>query len=219
MPPADASRRELRRSHHQDLSRSQLLDAAEEIFGTKGFHEATLREVAERAEFSVGSVYSFFENKDDLYLHVFLRRGESFIDGIREIVAAGHEPLDAVRRIVEFEVGWFRAHPHFARLYLRSASLVRTVRGAGIDTFTEVTELQRGVLEAGQADGTIRRLDATALFAVLSGIVTAFVSVDPVVRSGAAETAAQLPVEQLAELVLAALRAPSNSRAAIGARH
>jgi len=50
MAPADTSRRELRRSQHHDLSRSQLLDAAEEVFGTKGFHEATLREVAERAK-------------------------------------------------------------------------------------------------------------------------------------------------------------------------
>jgi TetR/AcrR family transcriptional regulator len=208
MPPAATSRRELRRSQHQDLSRSQLLDAAEEVFGTKGYHEATLREVAERAEFSVGSVYSFFENKDDLYLHVFLRRGDSFLDGIREVVAGRHEPLDAVRRIVEFEVGWFRAHPHFARLYLRTSSIVRPVHGAGTDTFTEVIDLQRGVLEAGQRDGTIRPLDPTALLAVLSGIVTAFVSVDPVVHSGAAETAEQLPIEQLAELVLAALRAP-----------
>ena len=54
------SRREQRRLQHQDLSRNQLLDAAEEVFGRKGFHETTLKEVAELAEFSVGSVYSFF---------------------------------------------------------------------------------------------------------------------------------------------------------------
>ncbi|HEY8547552.1 MAG TPA: helix-turn-helix domain-containing protein, partial [Acidimicrobiales bacterium] len=52
------SRREARRLVQQDVSRSQLLDAAEEVFGRKGFHEATLKEVAELAEFSVGSVYS-----------------------------------------------------------------------------------------------------------------------------------------------------------------
>ncbi|HMG44699.1 MAG TPA: helix-turn-helix domain-containing protein, partial [Acidimicrobiales bacterium] len=55
------SRREARRLLQQDVSRSQLLDAAEEVFGRKGFHEATLKEVAELAEFSVGSVYSFFD--------------------------------------------------------------------------------------------------------------------------------------------------------------
>jgi AcrR family transcriptional regulator len=79
---AAASRREQRRLQHQDLSRAQLLDAAEEVFGAKGFHETTLKEVAELAEFSVGSVYSFFQNKDDLFLNVFLRRGAEFLPGM-----------------------------------------------------------------------------------------------------------------------------------------
>ncbi|MDD9372224.1 MAG: helix-turn-helix domain containing protein, partial [Acidimicrobiales bacterium] len=72
--PDELSRREQRRLQHQDLSRAQLLDAAEEVFGRKGFHEATLKEVAELAEFSVGSVYSFFTNKDDLFRQIFVRR-------------------------------------------------------------------------------------------------------------------------------------------------
>ena len=49
-----SGRREQRRRRHQLLSREQLLDAAEEIFGRKGYHDTTLKEVAELAEFSVG---------------------------------------------------------------------------------------------------------------------------------------------------------------------
>src|SRR5688500_14139506 len=81
-----ASRREQRRLLHQDLSRAQLLDAAEEVFGEKGFHDTTLKEIAELAEFSVGSVYSFFENKDDLFPNVFLRRGSEFLPGMDAVV-------------------------------------------------------------------------------------------------------------------------------------
>jgi AcrR family transcriptional regulator len=47
-------RREQRRQRHQLLSREQLLDAAEEVFGRKGYHATTLKEVAELAELSVG---------------------------------------------------------------------------------------------------------------------------------------------------------------------
>ena len=58
--------REQRRQRQLDLARDQLLDAAEEVFGRRGFHDASIKEIAELAEFSVGSVYTFFENKDDL---------------------------------------------------------------------------------------------------------------------------------------------------------
>ena len=82
-PDDVTSRREQRRLRHQSLSRSQLLDAAEEVFGKKGFHETTLKEIAELAEFSVGSVYSFFQNKDDLFQQIFVRRGEEFMPRLR----------------------------------------------------------------------------------------------------------------------------------------
>src|SRR6476619_2298599 len=119
---AKASRRAQRRLLHQDLSRAQLLDAAEEVFGRKGFHATTLKEVAELAEFSVGSVYSFFENKDDLFLNVFLRRGSEFLPGMDAVVNGPGTPLEVLHALVDYQIGFFRQHPHFGRLYLRSAS-------------------------------------------------------------------------------------------------
>jgi TetR/AcrR family transcriptional regulator len=83
------SLREERRLRQQEVSRTQLLDAAEEVFGRKGFHDTTLKEVAELAEFSVGSVYSFFESKDDLFRQIFVRRGEDFMASLHARLFSG----------------------------------------------------------------------------------------------------------------------------------
>src|SRR3954447_18375101 len=117
------TRREERRLHRQDISRSQLLDAAEEVFGRKGFHETTLKEVAELAEFSVGSVYSFFENKDDLFRQMFVRRGNEFMALLREVVGddAG-SATEQLHGMTDLEVGYFRTHARFGRLFLRYSS-------------------------------------------------------------------------------------------------
>src|SRR5215475_4549281 len=87
-PTSEVGRREQRRQQQLDLSRTQLLDAAEEVFGAKGFHDTTLREVAELAEYSVGSVYSFFDNKDDLFRQIFVRRGDEFMPALRAALHA-----------------------------------------------------------------------------------------------------------------------------------
>src|SRR6516165_10265305 len=100
--PRVSSRREERRLRQQDIGRSQLLDAAEEVFGRKGFHETTLREIAELAEFAVGSVYSFFENKDDLFRQIFLRRGDEFMAGMRATLAADGSALELLHHLVDF---------------------------------------------------------------------------------------------------------------------
>ena len=46
--------------------RQQICDAAIRVFGKKGFHTSTMDSVAEEAEVSVGLIYKYFKDKDDL---------------------------------------------------------------------------------------------------------------------------------------------------------
>ena len=48
--------REQRRRALLEFHREHLLDAAEAVFGARGFQDATIKEIAERAEISVGAV-------------------------------------------------------------------------------------------------------------------------------------------------------------------
>ena len=50
------------------MTRRHLLDAAAVVFAEKGFHSSTIDEVAKRAGFTKGAVYSNFTSKDDLFL-------------------------------------------------------------------------------------------------------------------------------------------------------
>lgn len=50
------------------LTRDHLLDAAAQVLAERGFHGASLDEVAAAAGFTKGAVYSNFKNKDDLFL-------------------------------------------------------------------------------------------------------------------------------------------------------
>lgn len=52
------------------LTRTALVDAAAEVFARRGFHAASLDEIAETAGFTRGAIYSNFGGKDDLFLEV-----------------------------------------------------------------------------------------------------------------------------------------------------
>ena len=60
----------LSRSQRQEQTRAQLLDAALRVFLRRGFHGASLDEIAEEAGYTTGAVYSNFKGKDDLFLAV-----------------------------------------------------------------------------------------------------------------------------------------------------
>jgi TetR/AcrR family transcriptional regulator len=208
-PPAPSLREERRLLHH-DVSRSQLLDVAEEVFGRKGYHETTLREVAERAEFSVGSVYSFFESKDDLFRQIFVRRGDEFMPAMHAILDdAAADPIEQLHALVDFQVGFFRQHPRFARLYLRysNATMLSTEREIDLlmrERYEEAMRLQAALVRRGQMLAVFRPGDPDVLARVFSGIVSAYQALDPAVVSDEADAAERLPLAQLHDIVAAA---------------
>src|SRR5579859_5229360 len=57
--------------------RNQILDAATGVFAEKGFHRATIKEIAHVAGIADGTVYNYFENKTALMLGIFDRLNES----------------------------------------------------------------------------------------------------------------------------------------------
>ena len=127
-PPAAASPRERRRRQHRDLSRAQILDAAEEVFALKGFHDATIKEISTRAEFSVGAVYEFFENKDDLFAQLYARRGDEFMAGMRAVLHDAAPPRDRLHRLADFQIAFFREHAAFGRLFFRGPAGLKRPR-------------------------------------------------------------------------------------------
>jgi AcrR family transcriptional regulator len=200
-----ASRREQRRLLHQDLSRTQLLDAAEEVFGAKGFHDTTLKEIADLAEFSVGSVYSFFENKDDLFLSVFLRRGAEMLPGMQAIVDQGGSASEQLHRLVDYEVGFFREHPYFGRLYVRSATATAPSTempdsSSLSHNFESAMGIQAGIFARGQNVKEFRDGDPIVLARLLSGLVSAYQSLDPAVVSDG-DTTERLPLPALHAII------------------
>jgi TetR/AcrR family transcriptional regulator len=207
----NTSRRAQRRLLQQDLSRAQLLDAAEEVFGRKGFHGTTLKEIAERAEFSVGSVYSFFDNKDDLYVSVFLRRAGEFMPGLRGAVATKAEPIEQLHVLVDFLIGFFRSHRHFGRLYLRSFSMSSPAPEVPespllADNIETAMEIQADIFARGQAMGELRNGDPQVLARLFSGLLAAYQSVDPAVMSDEPQPAERLPLTDLHDIIEQAFR-------------
>ena len=64
--PAKRATTERRAATHE-----RLVEAATRVVARRGFHAATVDEIAEEAGFSVGALYSNFDGKDDLFLAVF----------------------------------------------------------------------------------------------------------------------------------------------------
>jgi TetR/AcrR family fatty acid metabolism transcriptional regulator len=59
-----------------EARRAQILDAAATVFAEKGFHRATTKEIARAAGVSEGTIYNYFESKEDLLIGLMTRLAE-----------------------------------------------------------------------------------------------------------------------------------------------
>jgi AcrR family transcriptional regulator len=76
-------------------TREHLLAAAEQVFSERGFHGATLDEVAAVAGFTKGAVYSNFKNKEDLFVALFKANYDREMEALRETLANSETPPES----------------------------------------------------------------------------------------------------------------------------
>lgn len=70
--PLASTQKLSRRERERLLRRREILDAAQAVFAEKGYTNATLDEIAQRAEFGKGTLYNYFEGgKEDILFAVF----------------------------------------------------------------------------------------------------------------------------------------------------
>jgi AcrR family transcriptional regulator len=69
----------LSRAERREQTRQELVSAAEACFVSRGFHASSVDEVAERAGYTKGAVYSNFAAKEDLFFAVYERRVEQVL--------------------------------------------------------------------------------------------------------------------------------------------
>jgi AcrR family transcriptional regulator len=56
-----------RKEREFNMRRAEILRTAEKIFAAKSFQDVTMAEIANASGFSTGSLYQFFEGKENLY--------------------------------------------------------------------------------------------------------------------------------------------------------
>lgn len=82
--------------------RERILDAAQKCFAERGFHGASMAEVAETADMSAGLIYRYFENKNAIVLAIIARE----LDQKRARIAQLHASSDFLARILESVRQW-----------------------------------------------------------------------------------------------------------------
>jgi TetR/AcrR family transcriptional regulator len=107
-----------RREREKLRQRQEILATALDLFSQKGYHNVAMHEIAEKAEFAIGTLYKFFQNKEDLYKTIVLERCDDFVEDCRQTLAQTYDEVEKLRHYVRFRSERFRDNLPFVRLFL-----------------------------------------------------------------------------------------------------
>jgi AcrR family transcriptional regulator len=140
--------------------REQVLRAAERLFSQRGFHAASVRDIAEALNIKGGSLYAHIESKDDLLWEIVCSAADRFFAAIRPIVEGKLVPIERLRRAIGAHVGVLTDNLEAAAVYSnewRNLSDERRRRFA--ERRDEYEELFRGLVRDCIREGTFATVD------------------------------------------------------------
>jgi TetR/AcrR family fatty acid metabolism transcriptional regulator len=77
----------------------QILKTAERLFAEGRYHEVTLDEICRKAGVGKGTIYRYFDDKEDLYYQVILTGMDELVDSIRQVGTEEEDPGEGLRRV------------------------------------------------------------------------------------------------------------------------
>ncbi len=91
--------------------RERIMEAAKALILHYGYKKTTMQDIADKAEISVGSLYNFFQNKEDIAIECAKGFKNSMLDSLREVRDSSLKPEEKLREMM-FRSG-LGCHEHF----------------------------------------------------------------------------------------------------------
>jgi len=180
MPQSMTNTNPSRREREKLRQRKDILAAALRLFSEKGYHNVSMQEIAETAEFAIGTLYKFFQNKEDLYKALVIEQCDRFEAAFLAAIEGPGDEIDRLRNFVRVHGDMFRANLPFVRLFLAESKGASFNLKAGLDEELRkrlygFLEKLAGVFESGIKSQRFRKIaDPYALAVALDSIIDGF---------------------------------------------
>jgi TetR/AcrR family fatty acid metabolism transcriptional regulator len=164
--------------------RARILEAAIKVFAERGFHSATVAEIARAAGVADGTIYLYFKGKDDLLLRLFDEKMTELLADAKAAVAQERTAPGKLRRFIQLHLAVVERNPDLASVLIvelrQSAQFLKAADRHKLAAYVDlIAEIVRAGQESGELDGnispaTVKRaifgaLDELALGWLLSG--------------------------------------------------
>ncbi|HVR40603.1 MAG TPA: TetR/AcrR family transcriptional regulator [Thermoanaerobaculia bacterium] len=184
--------------------RERILRAAVDVFAEFGYFNAKVAQIAKAAGVADGTIYLYFDGKEDLLITIFRDHTRSYLQSLERQLANVTRPEERLRVAIRHHLetlGRDRALAVVSQVELRHSLKFMSLLSQ--QEVADYLNMIRKIVEYGQAEGVFRRnvhpqLVAKSIFGVLDEMVTSWMLSEKDYNLGG-------QADQVADLILTGL--------------
>ncbi|TMV52752.1 TetR/AcrR family transcriptional regulator [Paenibacillus mesophilus] len=155
------------------MSRNKVLEAAVELFAEKGYHQASMDDIALRANVAKGTLYYHFTGKSQLFRTIVSDGLQRIKVRIEADLNAGLALEEQIKRVIGHNLDLFTESSGLAHIVFHELT-----NGIEEEVLAELKRMREeyvrfiaGILEEGQKLGIVRLMNSTLAAAGLLGLL------------------------------------------------
>ena len=94
----------------------RIIKAATKMFARKGFYKTRISEIAKEAKVADGTVYIYFENKDDILISLFEEQMKAVMDNMVEQISEETDPVKKLEKFALIHLQLIEQNPNMAEI-------------------------------------------------------------------------------------------------------
>jgi AcrR family transcriptional regulator len=136
-----------RRERDRLLRQADILRAAEHLFALKGYHEATMQDIAKEAQYAIGTVYLYFKDKDALYLSLVEHKYKDLLFILKEETAKAKTAKEKIKIFIYEKLSFFERNQNFFRIFVSERNKSQEIKVGRLHKLSVVMQHKEFVVE------------------------------------------------------------------------
>ena len=135
-----------------------IIEAATKVFARKGFYKAKISEIAREAQVADGTIYIYFENKDDILISLFEEQMKAVLDNMVIRISEEDDPVKKLEKFALVHLQLVEQNKNMAEIIQvevrQSSQFMKEYRN---DPFVQYLELIADIIRQGQKEGLFKK--------------------------------------------------------------
>jgi TetR/AcrR family transcriptional regulator, fatty acid metabolism regulator protein len=136
----------------------RIIQAATKMFARKGFYKTRISEIAMEAQVADGTVYIYFENKDDILISLFEEQMKVVIDNMVDQISGEDDPVKKLEKFALIHLQLIEQNPNMAEIIQvevrQSSQFMKEYKN---EKFAQYLDIIGEIIREGQEKGVFKK--------------------------------------------------------------